>query len=81
MHSEHSQKQYKVPTWLRTLTWVAVAITVICLLALIWILIAYFTEATIPPVLYALGLFGLPMSFALMLSALIVASIQRRRAS
>lgn len=68
------------PTWLRVLTWSATALTIICAISLIIVLIGYFSGFDVWPGFYGAGLFGLPAGFALMLLALILNGVQRRRA-
>lgn len=81
MSNESSAAHYRVPGWLRTMTWAATAITIVCFIALVIILIGYFMQTEVWSGFYAAGLFGLPLGFGLMLLALVISSVQRRRLS
>lgn len=58
---------------------VGVLLTVISLIALAWLLAAYFSGVSSHPTLYALSLFGMPTGFALLLLYVILAAIRRSR--
>ncbi len=81
MSNDSPAAHYSVPGWLRTLTWVATLVTIVCFIALVIILVGYFIETEVWSGFYAAGLFGLPLGFGLMILALIISSIQRRRLS
>ena len=81
MSTDSFAAHYRVPGWLRTLTWVATVITLVCFLALVIILVGYFMDTDVWSGFYAAGLFGLPAGFGLMLIALVISSVQRRRLS
>lgn len=58
---------------------VGVLLTAVSLIALVWLLTAYFTGAPSHPSFYALSLFGMPAGFALLLLYVILAAIRRSR--
>lgn len=64
---------------LRALLYSGVAITVLSALGLALLLVSYFISLEPWPVFYWLGLFGLPLGFALMLGYVVAAAIARRR--
>ena len=63
------------PSAPRTTTNVAVGLVV----GLVLLLVSYFISLEPWPVFYWLGLFGLPLGFALMLGYVVAAAIARRR--
>lgn len=58
---------------------VGVALTAVSMVALAWLLGAYFTGGTSHPTLYALSLYGMPAGFALLLLYVVLAAIRRSR--
>ena len=58
---------------------VGVLLTAASLIALVWLLTAYFTGVPSHAALYALSLFGMPTGFALLLLYVILAAIRRSR--
>lgn len=58
---------------------VGVVLTAVSLVALVWLLAAYFAGAPSHPGLYALSLYGMPTGFALLLLYVILAAIRRSR--
>lgn len=58
---------------------VGVLLTAVSLVALVWLLAAYFAGAPSHPALYGLSLYGMPTGFALLLLYVILAAVRRSR--
>ncbi|HAY43939.1 MAG TPA: hypothetical protein DCY59_10540 [Micrococcaceae bacterium] len=58
----------------------AIALAVLSALSLVAVLVLYFQEISVPPLIMAFGIFGLPIAFILA-GVVIVANILKRRNS
>lgn len=69
----------KTPAAQRLLTMIAGGIALVSLIALTVILVQYMLEVVLSPVLLAVGLYGLPSAFILLMVILVLNFRQRRR--
>lgn len=67
------------PTWIATVLWLGVATVVVSFLALVGVLVYYFTGVTPAIWLFWLALLAFPTGFILILAALVGNIMVRRR--
>lgn len=79
MTTPKSQNLDATPTWISAILWLGVAIVVISFLALIGVLVYYFTGTTPATWLFWLALLAFPTGFILMLVALVGNVYVRRK--
>jgi uncharacterized membrane-anchored protein len=58
---------------------VGVVLTAVSMVALVWLLAAYFAGAPSHAALYGLSLFGMPTGFALLLLYVVLSAVRRSR--
>lgn len=75
----HVNTTAKTPLAQRALTLVAGVLAIISLIALTVILIQYMLTVTLSPTLLAIGLYGLPIAFILLMVVLILNFRERRK--
>lgn len=66
--------------WLRALLIVGATLTAVSCAATVLLLVSYFLSVTAWPLFYWFGLYGLPLSFVLMLTYVVAKAVLRRRA-
>ncbi|MEW1981031.1 hypothetical protein AB0333_08900 [Citricoccus sp. NPDC079358] len=66
--------------WLRALLIVGATLTAVSFAATVLLLVSYFLTVTAWPLFYWFGLYGLPLSFVLMLTYVVAKAVLRRRA-
>ena len=79
MTTQKSQILDVTPSWITAVLWIGVAIVVVSFLALIGVLVYYFTGVTPATWLFWLALLAFPTGFILMLVALVGNVFVRRK--